>query len=409
MTYDMNDVLEKLLRNEISLKEIDDMVSTTEAQKIKLRFLEKKLNQDLSIIGEYSVNAEKLKNKNIENFIGTVEIPVGFAGPINIKSGQYQGEHYIPIATTEGALVASISRGCKVLSADNFVSVTSKYNGATRSPLFLCNDIDSCINLKKWIEGNYELWKSKAESQSNHLKILKFDISTFANKLWLRINFDTDEAMGMNMVSIASGFISECILENNSSIKLISLSGNLCADKKPALINSLQGRGYDVEAQCLIRGDVLEKYLHVSGKELADINRLKVWYGGALAGSLGFNSQAANVIAGIYAATGQDIAQIVDSSINYVSFEESGKDLLLSVKIPSLMIGTVGGGTGISKQKTLIDFMLSDINNNNFEGKKSKLIAELIGASVLAGELSLNAALASQNFLQAHKKLGRGI
>ena len=404
----MDELLEKLVKGEISLKDIDDMASPNDAQHIKLSYLEKKLGQDLSILGKFTVDPSKLKHKNVENLIGTVEVPLGIAGPLRIRTSGYEGEHFIPIATTEGALVASISRGCKLLSSNNHVFVKSVYHGATRAPLFVTNSIEESAKLAKWIEDNFSIWREIAREQSHHLDVLKYKITTFGNKLWLRINFDTDEAMGMNMGSIATATITEYVIKFNPYARLISLSGNMCADKKPALINSIEGRGYEVDAQASIPAAALMEKLHVTPAELAEVNRLKVWYGGALAGSLGFNSHAANIIAGVFIATGQDVAQVVDSSINYVSFECVDEDLQVTVKIPSLMVGTVGGGTGIAKQAKAIDLMLSNTEKKAYIGKRAQLLAELIAGAVMAGELSLNAALVHQDFVSAHKKLGRG-
>lgn len=405
----MDNLLKKLLNNEIKLKDIDNTLSPEESQKVKLKYIEALTKKDLSVLGLHTLDASKLRNKNIENFIGSIELPLGIAGPINIKTKVYSGTHFLPIATTEGALVASISRGCKALtSEDNSVFVKTKYLGATRAPLFITKNISECVKLEEWINKNVEVWKSPAEKANEFTKIIGHKIITFGNKLWLRINFDTDEAMGMNMATIATSIISDIILKNNKNVALLSLTGNLCSDKKPAMINALEGRGYSVEAEIFINEKIIEKHLHTTGEKICEINRLKVWYGSALAGSLGFNSHTANIIAGIFAATGQDIAHTVDSSINYVSFEKTESGVLANIKIPALMIGTIGGGTRIAKQSAAVELMLSNINGRGHTGKKSELLAGLVACGALAGEISLHAALVSNNFVCAHKNLGQG-
>jgi hydroxymethylglutaryl-CoA reductase (NADPH) len=374
-----------------------------------------------------SLDPNRLRDKNIENIIGRVEIPVGVAGPLLIKhEDQGLGEFYVPIATTEGALVASISRGCKLITAAGGASVSSIYHGMSRSLLFNVADIKTQRQFLDWV-GKPEV-KAKleelAETTSGHIKLEDFASFNLGREVWLRMRFLTGEAMGMNMATVASEVIAHWLLQNfPGKLRLISLSGNLCSDKKPSSLNNLMGRGFSVFAEVEIPLKVLESLLKVRVEDMLEVVETKTLVGSNLAGSLGQNAHAANVIAGVFAATGQDIAHTVDATAStFFRMKRISKDeVLATVDIKSLPVGTVGGGTHLPQQAKALELFLTDISGNlvnklrdsqqkmaPYMPLRAKLFAQNLAVAVLAGEINLHAALANNTLAAAHAKLGKG-
>lgn len=363
------------------------------------KYIETKLKLGLEEISNFSFPESMVEGKNIENLIGATQIPLGIAGPIKIQTLEPAVKnYYIPLATTEGALVASVSRGCKAVSESGGVYVAVNEVGVTRAPVFKTSGIKDCIRIKKWIGENYEQIKKTCEQTSSHLKLLKIE-STFSGKnLFVRFSFNSSEAMGMNMATIACEKAVQ-LIEKANKIKCISLSGNFDIDKKPAWINFISGRGKKVWAEAIISKKIIKEILKTTPEKIVDLVYRKVLVGSAMAGSIGFNAHYANIIAGVFAATGQDLGQVVEGSLGITSAEitESG-DLYFSIHLPSLMVGIIGGGTNLPTQKEALGVI----------GANSVLeFAEVIAGAVLAGELSLLASQAEGTLAISHIKLGR--
>ena len=403
----MKRLIQQLNAGTIKFRDLDNLTDSETAKEVRLQFIAARTKLKLKKLGELNFRAESTKNRNIENLIGSVEIPLGVAGPIKVNGENADGEYMIPLATTEGTLVASTGRGCKLLNMAGGVTTTIKYVGMTRAPLFKLEGIRDASRISNWVVENFPRLNKIAREASSHISLLKIEPFQLGRLFWLRMNFDTDEAMGMNMSTKAAQMISGYIADT-FKIKLISISGNLCADKKPALINQLLGRGIWVQAECLIKREMVIEVLHTTPEELTEVNTTKVWQGSALAGSNSYNAHFANIISAIFAATGQDLAHVVNSSQGYSVFEVDKGDLYVAVSLPSLLIGYVGGGTCLPKQALAKELILAELGGKAGKGRKSFRMAEVTAAAVLAGELSLHAALASQELVAAHEKLGKG-
>lgn len=353
----------------------------------------------LESISKYCFSSEKA-SKNIENMIGATQIPLGFAGPIRVNGDFAKGDFIIPLATTEGALVASISRGMSVINDGGGVNTMVLQDLMTRAPVFRVRDIRHAKDTVDWIESNLKLLDDAVSSTTRHGKLYGIEPFIDGRSLYLRFSFSTGDAMGMNMATIATEAACE-VIENNTGAEMVSVSGNLCSDKKPAAINLIKGRGKIVVAEAKIPRSVVENRLHATTDLIVETNYRKNLVGSILAGTLGANAHAANMVAAIYLATGQDLAQVVGGSMSITTCENVDGDLYMCVRMSTVEVGTVGGGTSLPCQSEALKIMdcLGD--------GKSKKLSELVAATVLAGELSTLAAQASGQLGKAHKELGR--
>ena len=356
---------------------------------------------DLAQLFKTDFELDSIAKKNCENVIGSVEIPVGVAGPLNIHTENWQSQAVIPLATTEGALVASINRGCKALNLAGGVSVMVEKRGMTRSPVFECTSGLEAKRFLQWFEDHIDRIKEIAESTSSHLHLLSHHSWIRGRYVYVRFAFDTEEAMGMNMVTIALQKALEEALKRHPEIKLMSLSSNVCTDKKDSVVNTILGRGYWVQAEALLPKEVVTGVLKSQAQKLANVHVQKNLIGSNVAGSFSQNAHVANVLSAIYIATGQDPAHVVEGSKAFLMAEAHGDDLYVALTLPNINVGVVGGGTQIAKQNQASKLIAG----------KEKLTAEhlagVIGAASLAGEVSLLAALTEQQLAYAHAKLGR--
>jgi hydroxymethylglutaryl-CoA reductase (NADPH) len=338
--------------------------------------------------------------KNIENMIGCVQIPLGFVGPILINGGHAKGEFLVPMATTEGALLASVSRGCNVISLAGGADVVIVKDEMTRAPVFRTEGVKHCAEVACWVDDHIDEVRAAAESTTKHGKLIKVRAFASGKNLYLRFSYDTGDAMGMNMATIATEAASR-LIEEKTGAALVSVSGNVCTDKKPAAIDAIEGRGKVVLADVRISNYIMEDKLHTTAERAAETCFRKNLVGSAMALSYGFNAHMANMIAALYLATGQDPAQVVEGSMGMTTAEVVDGGLYLSVRIPCVEVGTVGGGTRLPCQSEALS-MIDCVGLG-----KSKKLAEIIGAVVLAGELSTLAAQAAGELGNAHKTLGR--
>lgn len=338
---------------------------------------------------------ELAPGRNIENMSKLIKVPLGIAGPIN----GYQ----LPLATTEGALVASVNRGCKAIRKSKGAEVKTELVGATRGPVLRVKNLNEGRKVMKWVEENLGRLKKIAEQNEKHLKLLRIKPALVGRRIFLRLEFDTEEAMGMNMVTIATELVVK-ELEKKLKVKTIALSGNYCVDKKPSWLNFIKGRGRKVWAEAVITNKAVKEILKSSPEEIVEVVRSKQWLGSMMSGSMGFNAHFANVVAAMFLATGQDMAHVVEASMGVTTAEIDKKGLYFSIYLPSLMVGTIGGGTGLPVQKKVLKGLgLGEVKKGD-----SDQLAKIIGLGVLAGELSLTAALASGDLAKAHQRLGRG-
>jgi hydroxymethylglutaryl-CoA reductase (NADPH) len=395
------EAIKKLEGGEIKMYQLDGLFSSSDAVDIRREYLEKVNKINLENISKYSLNMDKASQRNIENPIGAVQIPIGIAGPLKINGEYAKGEFYIPIATSEGALVASINRGCSVITLAKGVNTLIIDDKMTRAPVIRTESIQGSYTIKNWIENNFLRLKKMAETTTKHGELIKIDpILIAGNYVYPRFNYSTGDSMGMNMVTIATEKALE-LLEEETSGEIISLSGNACVDKKPSNINLIEGRGKSLIADILIPEEIVHNKLKTTAKSIEEVNTIKNLIGSAVSGSMGFNAHYANIIAGLFLATGQDAAHVVEGSLGITTAENRNGDLYFSVTIPDLPIATVGGGTFIETAEESLQIL------DCYGAGKVKKLAEIMVATVLGGELSLIAALSSGHLAKAHKTHGR--
>ncbi|RFA98417.1 hydroxymethylglutaryl-CoA reductase (NADPH) [Pyrobaculum aerophilum] len=392
---------------EVKLHEFEKVYGdANKAAEARRQYLEKVTGVKLENIGRTIIDLNTVVGRNIENVIGAVQIPVGVAGPLLVRGDYANGYFYVPLATTEGALVASVNRGAKFVTESGGARVKVLKDGMARAPLFRVPSLIDAVELVEWVTSHFEELKKVAESTTRFGKLKDIQHFIVGNYVWLRLVFSTGDAMGMNMVTIASEAVAKFIQENFPKAKLIALSGNMCVDKKANAVNFILGRGKTVVAEAVIKKEILER-LGITPEDVHNVNVRKNLIGSALAHSYGFNAHFANIIAAIFIATGQDVAQVVESSMGITSTEAREDGLYISVFLPSLEVGTVGGGTGLPTQREALE-LLGVAGSGNPPGVNALKFAEIIAAAVLAGELNLLIALARNELASAHKKLGRG-
>lgn len=380
--------------------------------------VEEETGIDLSRLETEEGRIGQADEKNCEQMFGTVALPVGYAGPLTVtfSAGEKKDIH-LPLATTEAALVASVNRGCKAISTSkDGVRVTSVYHGVSRS-LVLKPKNKKIRSYTIEIDEKADAWKKIGEATSNHLKILKYELDEADGFTFLTIYADTDEAMGMNMITIAAQAIGDW-LAGELDAELITVAGNVDSDKKPSRRTHDRGRGFEVTASAVIPSSIITDILKTTPEALLAVAEAKLNTGSRLAGAIGANMHAANIIAALYLATGQDAAHVVEGSLADTTVEKNEDGIRMTVRLPALLVGVRGGGTGLPAQNQCLNLLLG-INHpsaalrarkpiaNSHKLSPKQQLAESIGAAVIAGELSLLAAQASQSLAKAHRKLAR--
>ena len=334
-----------------------------------------------------------------ENLIGATLFPMGVAGPLKLEdlASKKVWKAYIPLATTEGALVASVNRGCRAVLKAGRVKVLVEKIGVTRAPVFKVKGLVQADKFRHYLEERFEHFKKITASTSSHLRLLRYDFSLHPPFCYVRFYFDPDQAMGMNMATIASQKIIEFI-EKDSGVKCVSVSGNFCVDKKPSFLNFLYGRGFRVWAEAELSISICKEILKVRPEEIRKVWSAKNMAGSAFSGSLGFNAHFANIVAAFFAATGQDLAHTVEGSLGTTFAEVRGESLYFSISLPAVMVGVVGGGTKLKTKREAIEMT---------GAKTPEDLAKVLAGAVLSGELSLLASLVEGSLAKTHMKLGR--
>ncbi|KAL8958013.1 MAG: hypothetical protein Q9193_004851 [Seirophora villosa] len=354
-------------------------------------------------------NYENVHGACCENVIGYMPIPVGAAGPLIIDGQHY----YIPMATTEGVLVASTNRGCKAINAAGGALTVLTADGMTRGPCIGFQTLSRAGAAKIWLDSDegQRTMKEAFNSTSRFARLQSTKTALAGTYLYIRFKTTTGDAMGMNMISkgvehalhvmgTEAGF---------EDMAIISVSGNYCTDKKPAAINWVDGRGKSVVAEAIIPAHVVQSVLKSDVNALVELNTSKNLIGSAMAGSIGgFNAHAANIVTAIFLATGQDPAQNVESSNCITVMRNYDGNLQVSVSMPSIEVGTVGGGTILEPQSAMLDLLGVRGPHPTAPGENARRLARVVAGTVLAGELSLCSALAAGHLVSAHMKHNRG-
>lgn len=340
--------------------------------------------------------------RNIENFIGTVRVPIGIAGPLRVQGLFARGDYYVPLATTEAAMVASYTRGCQTLSdAGGCISAVIN-EGVSRSPVFGFKDVVEAGQFIMWSASQIAEFRKAAEATTSHGKLEDVRFTLEGNHVFLLLEYLTGDASGQNMVTIATEAVCQYI-EGHAPLKprYWYVEGNMSGDKK-ASSQSFQGvRGKKVVAEASLPAALVQRRLHCTPRQMVDYYNVSAM-GGVLSGNIGIQGHYANGLAGIYIACGQDAACVSESAVGVTRFQENADgSLYVAVTLPNLIVGTVGGGTGLPSQRACLELLgLAGEGNAN-------AFAEVCGALVLAGEVSIIAALACGQFTQAHQKLAR--
>ncbi|XP_061589888.1 3-hydroxy-3-methylglutaryl-coenzyme A reductase-like isoform X2 [Cololabis saira] len=344
----------------------------------------------------------KVMGSCCENVIGYMPVPVGVAGPLLLDSKQF----YVPMATTEGCLVASTNRGCRALSLSGGCSSRIIADGMTRGPVVRLPSACRAAEVKVWLETSegFNAIKEAFDDTSRFARLAKLSVCIAGRNLYIRFQSQTGDAMGMNMISKGTEQALHRLQRQCPDLELLSVSGNYCTDKKSAAINWILGRGKSAVSEATIPAKVVKEVLKSSSAALIELNISKNLVGSAMAGSIGgFNAHAANIVTAIYIACGQDPAQTVGSSSCITQMESAGpdgEDLYISCTMPSMELGTVGGGTNLPPQRASLQML--GVAGPNQPGENARQLARIVCATVLAGELSLMAALAAGHLVKSH-------
>ncbi|KPV52586.1 hydroxymethylglutaryl-CoA reductase [Kouleothrix aurantiaca] len=352
-------------------------------------------------ITKYSFDPH-LTQGNVEHFTGVAQVPLGFAGPLTIHGEHAQGDFLIPLATTEGTLVASYNRGIKVVNLSGGVKVTVVADAMQRAPVFVFEDARAGRDFLRWVEAHMGTIREEAEGTSSVAKLQNID-PYLANKfVYLRFNYSTGDAAGQNMVGRATFAACSWIIDHyEGTIKHFYLESNFATDKKASQVNIMRTRGKRVTAEAIIKRNVLVENMRVEPENLA-----YHWgvanIGSFLSGANNNGLHSANAITAMFIATGQDVANVSESSAGVLYTEVTPEgDLYLSLTIPSLIVATFGGGTGLPTQRECLA-LLGCVGR----GKINRL-AEIVAGVALAGEISLASAISSSDWVSSHEQYGR--
>lgn len=364
-------------------------------------FVEEFSGKKLEHLPHYSFDPHITKG-NIEHFVGVAQIPIGFAGPIHINGEHAQGEFIVPLATTEGTLVASYNRGMKVINLSGGARCTVVGDAMQRAPVFVFNNALEGREFLKWVNDHIDNIRTEAEATSSVAKLQYIDPYLSNKFVFLRFNYSTGDAAGQNMVGRATFAACSWILDQYPEpIQHFYLESNFATDKKASQVNIMRTRGKRVTAEATIKRDVLNHVMRVEPSSLHRHSQVAN-VGAFLSGANNNGCHSPNAITAMFIATGQDVANVAESSAGVVYTELTNDgDLYISITIPSLIIATYGGGTGLATQRECLEIM-----GCYGRGKVNKL-AEIIAGVVLAGELSLAAAISSSDWVSSHEQYGR--
>ncbi|KAL3624327.1 3-hydroxy-3-methylglutaryl-coenzyme A (HMG-CoA) reductase isozyme [Castilleja foliolosa] len=378
------------------------------AASIRREALQRTTGKSLSGLPLEGFNYDAILGQCCEMPIGYVQIPVGIAGPLLLDGKEFA----VPMATTEGCLVASTNRGCKAIYASGGATSVILRDGMTRAPVVRFGTAKRAAQLKFFLEDplNFEALSVVFNSSSRFGRLQSIKCAMAGKNLYMRFTCSTGDAMGMNMVSKGVQNVMDFLTNQFPDMDVIGISGNYCADKKPAAVNWIEGRGKSVVCEAIIPQEVVTKVLKTSVASLVELNMLKNLTGSAMAGALGgFNAHASNIVSAVFIATGQDPAQNVESShcITMMEAVNDGKDLHVSVTMPSIEVGTVGGGTQLASQSACLNLLGVKGASKEAPGSNARLLATVVAGSVLAGELSLMSAISAGQLVNSHMKYNR--
>ena len=361
-------------------------------------WVEAKTGAKLDQIGSHSYDPEMLRG-NIENPVGVAQVPLGVAGPVLVHGKHAQGLFYVPMATTEGALIRSYERGMVALTRAGGVETALLADENHIAPSFFFDTVAAAERFTAWAPQHLTEMKAAAASTTRHGKLTRLECYQIGRQVIVNFGFETGDAQGMNMIAKSADAVCRWVQEHYKNASYLLFSG-LCSEKRASGFVITRGKGKRVTAGALVPHEILKLYLHVSAKQL-----LRVWQstviGHLQAGAIGYNAHYANGLAAIFIATGQDVANVTNAACGITSFELHPDGLYVSVTLPALTVATVGGGTALPTQREALEMM------GCFGTGKAKKFAEIVAAAVLGGEISMGAAIASGEFVAAHELYGR--
>ena len=342
-----------------------------------------------------------LTRGNCEHFTGVAQVPLGIAGPLRVDGEHARGDYLIPLATSEGTLVASYNRGMRALSEAGGVRCTVVEDAMQRAPVFVLADARRARALADWVGRHTDGIRAVANATSRVARLLYVDPYLSNHFVFLRFNFETGDAAGQNVVTRATAAACAWIMSSFPGIQRFHLESNFASDKKTSRVNMLRTRGKRVTAEASVPRDVLERRLRVRPETLLQHYRT-AGVGAFLAGTNNNGLHAANALAALFIATGQDVANVAESSAAVV-YADGTPDggLFLSVTLPSLIVATHGGGTGLPSQRECLEIL------GCAGSGRVRALAEIVAGVVLAGELSLAAAISADEWVEAHERMGR--
>lgn len=377
----------------------DDDYTEANAE-VRREFAREQTGAGLAYVAHYSVDPAQLPG-NIENFIGVAQVPIGLAGPLRINGQHASGDFYIPMATTEGTLVASYNRGMRLLSEAGGVTATVVDDRMQRAPVFVLDNAVQAVELGTWVRENQAEIAAAAEGTTRIGRLIEIEQYHVGPLLYLRFDYTTGDAAGQNMVGKATLAACEWIAEHNSTAHRFMLSGGIDTDKKHSAINVLNTRGKRVVAEATIPADLLRDMMGVDPATLFWARQISN-AGAFLARSSLNGAHAANGLAALFIATGQDVANIAEAhaGIVYTQLLDNG-DYYWSITLPALIVATVGGGTGLPTQRECLEVL------GCYGPGCVRKFAEICAAVVLAGEISLGSAVLAGDWVSSHERLGR--
>lgn len=350
-----------------------------------------------------SLDRHALFAHNIENFIGTVKVPVGLAGPLRVNGIAAQGDYYVPLATTEAALVASYHRGASVITLAGGCMAMILSEGVGRAPAYAFHSLLEAGNFVQWCVVNTEKIRETAEATTRFGKFKDVRFTIEGNHVYVLLEYTTGDASGQNMVTIATAAVCAFIAESCPvKPQYFFVEGNLSGDKKASSQSFQTVRGKKVAAEVRLPRKLVERHLHTTPEKMVDYWRMSA-LGGVLSGTIGVQGHYANGLAALFIACGQDAACVSEAAVGVTRFEVGGEgELYAAVTLPNLIVGTVGGGTGLPSQQACLKVL-------GLAGAgQARAFAEVCAALALAGELSIIAALSAGQFAGAHERLARG-
>jgi len=375
---------------------------SAEVIRARQSFIRERTGSTLNHVAGYSIDPGVTRG-NIEHFTGVAQVPLGFAGPLRVNGQHAQGEFYVPLAASEGTLVASYNRGMKVLHRSGGVKCAVVGDNMQRAPVFVFEDAAAARRFADWLGEQNDGIRSVADATDPFVKFDYIDIYLSNHFAFLRFNFKTGDAAGMNMVGKATFAACNWILQHCdvANVKQFYLESNFATDKKASRVNIMHTRGKRVTAEAVIKRNVLLEVMDAETESIYHHYKVST-IGSMLSGANNNGCHSANAITAMFLATGQDVANVAESSTAVLYAELTPeKDLFMSITLPSLIVASCGGGTGLPTQRECLEAL-----GCYGPGKVNKF-AEIVAGTVLAGEISLAAAISSLDWVSSHDQYGR--